>query len=66
MVGMASVSSYFLLLKCVWHSKTRNTDNDLVDRLNQLDDDDNEFELEEIAAKFSDEETPDPNDVDEW
>ena len=32
-----------------------NTDNDLVNRLNQLDDNDEEFELE-IAAEFSDEE----------
>jgi hypothetical protein len=33
--------------------------------LNQLDDDNEEFELE-IAAQFSDEEVPDSNDVDEW
>jgi hypothetical protein len=45
-----------------------NTDDDLVNRLNQLDDDNEEFELEEVlvAAEFSDEEVPDPNDVDEW
>lgn len=49
----------------MWHSNLKNTDNDLVDRLNQLDDDDEEFELE-IAAEFSDEEMADPNDVDEW
>jgi hypothetical protein len=33
--------------------------------LNQLDEDEEEFEFE-IAAEFSDEEVPDPNDVDEW
>jgi hypothetical protein len=42
-----------------------NTDNDLVERLNQLDENDDEFELE-IAAEFSDEEVPDLNDIDEW
>ena len=41
------------------------TDDDLVNKLNQLDDNDEEFELE-IAANFSDEEVQDPNDVDEW
>jgi hypothetical protein len=43
---------------------SNNTDEDLVNRLNQLDDNDEEFELE-IAAEFSDEEAPDP-DVNEW
>jgi hypothetical protein len=37
----------------------------MINRLNQLDDNDEEFELE-IAADFSDEEALDPNDVDEW
>ena len=48
----------------MWHSNLKNTDNNLVDRLNKLDDDE-EFELE-IAAEFSDEEMADLNDVDEW
>jgi hypothetical protein len=51
--------------RCDSGTETWSTDDDLVRRLNQLDDNDEEFELE-IAAEFSDEEAPDPNDVDEW
>lgn len=43
-----------------------NTDEDLVNRLNQLDDNDEEFEIGIVAAEFSDEEALDPNEVDEW
>lgn len=64
--GGDGLGMFLLLLpKYEWHSNLKNTDNDLVNRLNQLDDNDEEFELE-IAAYFSDEEAPDPNDIDEW